>query len=199
MELIVIDKSRLKIILSREEMQSYGIDAMSVDIKCEEARRTLCDILEKAKHTAGFSCDCGRVFVQIFASCDGGCEMFVTSYSELSDEDEEGCFMEKTDKDSQNIRGRLRRRYAYRLCSTEELVRLCSALKERGYAEESDAYMSLDGEDIFLVLYEGAGADVSVALEFAESVPFFGMPLYISEHCMPLCEGDAVGSLSALG
>lgn len=196
MELIIIDELRLKIILSREEMQSYGIDAAGADMESEDVKRTLCGILERAKHTAGFSCDCGRVFVQLFASRDGGCEMFVTRYSELCDS-EDGRIFEGEDGDDMSD-GRLRRRYAYRLFDTGDLLRLCLALKKRDFAGESDAYISADGNELYLVLHENGGKDISVAVEFGETVSLCALPAYISEHCEPICERDAVDRLAQL-
>lgn len=194
MELIVIDDSRLKIILSREEMQSYGLDSADVDVECPVAQRTLCDILERAKHTAGFIGECSRVFVQYFASRDGGCEMFVTRFSELCDEEE--CLIDISQK--QKTEPRLRRRYVFRLATVRDLLALCRALLKNGYLGESEAYVSHQLEEIYLVLYEGAGADVSTALEFSEPLSFCSMSAYISEHCLSICDRAAVSTLGVL-
>ena len=81
MELIVIDGDRMKIMLSGEEMSSYSIDAMAIDTEDEDTRRILYDIIDRARRSAGLGGECGRMFVRVFPSGDGGCEMYVTKYA----------------------------------------------------------------------------------------------------------------------
>lgn len=195
MELIVIDEDRMKIMLSREELSSYNIDAVNIDTEDESTKRILYDIIDRAKRTAGFEGEYGRMFVRVFASSDGGCEMYVTKYSQLYDDEES--IMEEHSHDSNARYSKRRKRYVYKLTSAMELVRGCRALMARGYSQPSDAYISESGDAYFLVLSEGE-CDVSVMLEFSEPESFPGVLLYLCEHARMLCERDAVSRLGAI-
>lgn len=196
MELIVISDTRLKIMLTAQDMTEYNIDAMTLDTECAKTKRILYDILDRAKKKAGFAGDSDKVFVQIFPSKDGGCELYVTKYSNLYDTDEaDGAAINRTQKSQ----GGIKKRLVYRFGSVRDLLRACRALKKRGYKEASDAYISDKEKIIYLVLYDGAGSvDTSVVLEYADPVFFGGVSLYISEHSTPICEDSAVSLLAEL-
>ncbi len=196
MELIVIDSSRLKIMLTGEEMTEYRLDPCALDTENEKTKRILYDILDRAKKKAGFDGECERVFVQIFPSRDGGCEMFVTKYSQLYDE-EVPRIMSAAGMAQREKTGRIRKRLVYRFSCMSDLLRACRALAGRGYSEPSDSYITQDRESIYLIVSDG-DVDVSVLLEYSEPVFFGGMAMYISEHCIPVCETEAVGVLGAL-
>ncbi len=194
MELIVISDTRMKIMLSREDMQGYNIDISALDAENEASRQKLSYILDDASKNAGIKSLGRGAFVRVFASCDGGCEMFVTRFSELSDKEdsEEGYCVNMS-----NEKNTVKRRFVYCFFSMRELLCACRALFMRGYRERSDLYKSETGESFYLVLYEGEG-DISVVLEYAEPVFFGGALVYISEHSIPVIENEAVQTLSAL-
>ena len=191
MELIVIDEDRMKIMISAEELASYNIDASTFDPGDEQTKRILYDIVDRARRSAGLDGAGAGMFVQVFASSDGGCEMYVTGYSHLYDED--GGAEDMEERKSTPAR---KRRPVYRFSCVADLLRACRALAARGYCEVSDAYITERGE-VYLVLCEG-GIDLSVTLEYGDSVFFGGMMMYLSEHTSPITERDAVGTLAPL-
>ena len=191
MELIVIDEDRIKIMISGEELASYNIDASTLDPSDGHTKRILYDIIDRARRSAGLEGARSGMFVQVFTSSDGGCEMYVTGYSHLYDEEGGAENMEETGN-----AGMRRRRPVYRFSCIGDLLCACRALERRGYGESSDAYITESGE-IYLVLCEG-DADLSVALEYGESVFFGGMMLYLSEYAAHIRERDAVEALAPL-
>ncbi len=194
MELIVISDTRMKIMLSREDMSSYKIDVGTLDCECARTRRILYGILDDANRSAGLKSSGEKAFVQVFPSRDGGCEMYVTRFSELSDiEAAEGEYCVNMN----NAKNTVKRRLIFRFRCMRELLCACRALADRGYCERSDAYISNENECCYIVLCEG-DVDISVVLEYAEPVFFGGAMLYISEHSLAVCENDAVGVLSKL-
>lgn len=198
MELIVISDTRLKIMLSKDEMTRYSLSINEEDAESSVIRYALREILDAARVQVGFDSSCERVFVQIFESRDGGCEMFVTKYSELYDYEEVDMMQMSGELELQR-ETTPKKRLVYRFKSLTQLLAGCRALSGRGYARESEAYISMSGEGIYLLLYEyGKKTDVSVVLEYADPVFSPGIAAYISEHCMPLCEPDAVRVLGAL-
>ena len=191
MELIVIDDDRMKIMISEEELSSYNIDAATLDPSDEKTKRILYDIVDRARRSAGLDGARAGMFVQVFTSADGGCEMYVTGYSHLYDED--GGAEDMEEKKSIPVR---KRRPVYRFSGVGELLLACRALEARGYSEVSDAYITDSGE-VYLVLCEG-DVDLSVALEYGDSVFFGGVMMYLSEHTAQIRERDAVGTLAPL-
>jgi hypothetical protein len=192
MELVVIDKQRMKIMLSCEELSSYNIDASTFDPQDEETKRILYDIVDRARRSAGLEGASGGMFVQVFTSTDGGCEMYVTDFSRLGDEESGGEDGVK-DEISTTVR---KKRQVYRFAGVKELLLACRALSSRGYNGTSDAYIT-DGHETYLVLGEWE-RESWMALEFGESVFFGGMFPYLAEHTRPIKEGDAVNVLGEL-
>ena len=78
MELILISDSKLKVMLSAEDMRRYELNCDAVDSGDPTARRAFWDILDEARRRTGFDAAGSRVFVQLYPSREGGCEMFVT-------------------------------------------------------------------------------------------------------------------------
>lgn len=193
MELIVIDVDRMKIMLSPDELHSYNIDVLTVDTEDEDTKRILYDIVDRARRSAGIDSEWGRMYVQVFASRDGGCEMYVTRYSELYDEEEE-CPMREEQGGVHNQR---KKRRIYRIESLGSLVRLCLALSRSGYAERSDVYVAEGGESYYIVLY-GETGELCCALEFGSPVSFSGQICYLSEHSDAYYQDDAVERFSSL-
>ena len=77
MELILISDTKLKIMLDEEDMKKYRI---SGDSDCPEATtgQAIRSLLEFAGQRVGFKTEGEELFVQLYASKHGGCELFVT-------------------------------------------------------------------------------------------------------------------------
>ena len=80
MELILISNTKLKIMLNESDMKKYKI---SDDADCAESgtRRAIRNLLEKAREQLGFNTEGEEIFVQLYTSKKGGCELFVTKTS----------------------------------------------------------------------------------------------------------------------
>lgn len=78
MELILISDTKLKVMLSAEDMQRYHISCDTIDYDNPHSRRAFWNILDEAKSRTGFDPAGNKVFVQLYPSREGGCEMFVT-------------------------------------------------------------------------------------------------------------------------
>ncbi len=194
MELIVISNTRMKIMLSPLDMSNYDIDARTLDTDVPRTRRILYGILDDANKSAGLESSGERAFVQVFPSRDGGCEMYVTRFSELADvECTEGEYCLNMNS-TKNIP---KRRQVFCFRCMHDLLCACRALNLRGYSERSDSYYSEENGCIYLILGDG-DVDTSVVLEYAEPVFLGGAKMYISEHATPICENEAVETLAYL-
>ena len=78
MELLLISDSKLKVMLSEEDMRRYDLNAETVNYENTETRRAFWKILDEAKERTGFDAASDKVLIQLYPSRDGGCELFVT-------------------------------------------------------------------------------------------------------------------------
>ena len=85
MELIVISKSKLKIMLTPPDMQRYELADGQMDCADEQTRRAFRHIFDDARDQIGFDTEGERLFVQLYTSRGGGCEIFVTKLGSGSD------------------------------------------------------------------------------------------------------------------
>ncbi len=86
MELIIIDESRLKIMLTQTDMCHYDLPAERITTAGASTRRAFRHIFDDARERIGFDTTGERLFVQLYTSRGGGCEIFVTKLG-ATDED----------------------------------------------------------------------------------------------------------------
>lgn len=82
MELIVITPTKLKIMLTPPDMKRYDLSPTRMDCADEETRRSFRRIFNDARTQIGFDTTGERLFVQLYTSRGGGCEIFVTKLGE---------------------------------------------------------------------------------------------------------------------
>ena len=78
MELIVISKSKLKIMLTAPDMIKYDLTSPPANSLSLHDREVLRHLFRDAKAEIGFDTEGARLFVQLYSSKEGGCEIFVT-------------------------------------------------------------------------------------------------------------------------
>ena len=86
MDLIRIDDNKLKIMLTPVDMQSYALDD-TMDYTKDETRQAFRSIMSEVRSRTGFDAEGNRVYVQLYPSRSGGCEMFVTKLDILCSAD----------------------------------------------------------------------------------------------------------------
>lgn len=181
MELILISDSKLKIMLSKNDMTKYALRIEDIDYDNTETQRAFRSILDEAKHKTGFDAARKRIFVQVFPSRCGGCEIFVTKL-------EKGVNAE----DLSVSVARKKANSVYRFSDIDSLLSVCALLLQRGYTGESSAfcdensyYLSISGEHIFID-------------EYAEMRENKNYIYHILEHCNRICSKGAVETLASL-
>lgn len=83
MELILISNTKLKIMLDESDMRKYHIGNES-DCADSGTRKAIRSLLERARDQIGFNTEGEEIFVQLYTSKRGGCELFVTK-SQISE------------------------------------------------------------------------------------------------------------------
>lgn len=87
MELILISNTKLKIMLNESDMRKYHIGSES-DCAQTSTRKAIRSLLDRAREQIGFNTDGEEIFVQLYTSKHGGCELFVTKCPSDSSVDE---------------------------------------------------------------------------------------------------------------
>ncbi len=85
MELIIIDESRLKIMLTPADMRHYALPSEHMSAVGSATRRAFRHIFDDARERVGFDTAGERLFVQLYTSRGGGCEIFVTKLGEAEE------------------------------------------------------------------------------------------------------------------
>ena len=83
MEFLVISENKMKIMLSAEEVRSYGIESERSDYRDPKIRRAFWKILDRARDECGFKVTGDKLLIQYYPSkC--GAEIFVTKLGKIS-------------------------------------------------------------------------------------------------------------------
>ncbi|MCQ2355035.1 MAG: adaptor protein MecA [Clostridia bacterium] len=202
MELILINNTKLKIMLTADEVRQYDIDREG-EGGCD-MRRTFAPVLDRARERCGFDASAGRVFIQLFPSREGGCEMFVTKLpSPPSGPEQTGARQKSVTPDvaqSTPYDG------DYELPDSAEayfgfdtvggLVSGCRLIRAAGEGEGSRAYLTDGGRFLLRVSGKTERAAGTAVGEFARREARSAMLIYIPEHCRrivndPACTDDA--------
>lgn len=201
-EFILINDDRLKITLSKSDLEEFNLTADALDYSNVETKRMFWDILGRAKQSTGFSCDGERVLVRLYASRDGGCEMFISKLEDTDDcdilcsEDPDLC-------NQKNGRDFKKRTGAYRFDKLQWLLEVCRRLSEMGYSGESSAFYDSNGiYYLFLYGLDGTGYFKFDEFSFIDEYGNAENPEitydFLGEHGRAICIKNAVEALSTL-
>lgn len=204
MELIMINSSKLKIMLTGDDMKKYDLDTDAVNYNTTATRRAFWSILDDAKNQTGFDAATDNLFIQLYPSKAGGCEMYVTKMDtvptcEKSSRPKGSLQIVPTDR---QYGGRLHTN-AYVFQHLESLLCVCRRLLALGFDGESAAYRDQEGGFFLLLRKRGYGTYVpldefSFISEYGRSENVERIKLYISEHATCICEKNAVKQLGIL-
>ena len=206
MEFLPIGDDQLKITLSEDELLFYGLELSSLSYSSTQTRRGFWALLDDAKQATGFDAAATKVSVQIYASRQGGCEMYILA--EPADRESVN-----TDPDTLPVESGLTvcpaipRTFSPaigRFNSLGDLLSACLALQNNGYPGESSAwkvgnryYLCLTGTvPVEKKRKSASGMDATGVLwEFAAPAKEITPP-YLTEYGIPLCPDNAVEKLS---
>ena len=211
MELILISPRKLKITLSADDMEKYAFDT-DIDYTDPKTRKAFKNILEEARLQTGFDTESERIFIQLYPSKKGGCEMYITML-ECDDADREElpkkAFKNKPPEKTTGIiaqqkrKGAKERNRAYSFGSFDLLLAVCRRLFFIGWKGHSSAYKD-EGGKFYVVLKDRVYPDLvyldrlSFVFEYGDAENYDTLVKYLSEYASCLCESNAVEKLGAL-
>ncbi len=199
MEYILIDDDKLKVMLEGTDLEAWNIDVESLDYANPEAKRVFEDILGYAKREFGFDTAGYKVLLQLYPSRDGGCEIFITRLSPVSN-------AEKASGNKADILQGEERTYSFE--KLDELICVCRLLKKFDGIKESYAWRDVDG--VWYLSFRFCVPDTSdeserfvltpldILLEYGNRVSNDGSALYLSEYASEVCKHNAVECLGML-
>ncbi len=208
MELIVISESKLKVMLSEDDMREYELD----DMNSAQTREAFRSLMRAARDKCGFNGLEGRVFVQLYRSKAGGCELFVTKLTK-GDRGEDSAGWENphpaecrrrdprhNDEPGDTVTGRCskspgkgRHHVIYRFDEMQNLLSICGVLLASRYSGTGTAYAEQNRNAYYLILDE----ETYAAGEYYGKLCPSSFYYYINEHCTLICP-NAVPTLGQL-
>ena len=214
MELIPINDSKLKIMLDESDMKEYHIGD-EADCADGETRLAIRHILETARDRIGFNTEGYEIFVQLYTSKRGGCELFVTkgglgkSCTETKPSEKKNKKLKRDDypalSASKNVQPSDGRggfgRMIYSFDTLNDLCRVCRLLLSKSCSAQSNAYRGDDGG--FYLVIENANYSAYTRLDKLTFILEFGarersdhITTYLCEHATSICRGDAITTLA---
>ncbi len=192
MEFLVINESKLKIIMTPEDTERYEFSAANADYDSPDTRRIFWRIIDEATARVGFDPKGDKILIQFYPSRDGGCEIFVTKLGALSPT------AARLVTRSENVTMLSRERFLYLFDDFESLRRAAKLVSLKSLPK-SDAYEAPNGH-FFLSLEERGGADggeYHCISEFAKRCPR-EISYYASEHYRCIAKGNAIEKIAAM-
>ena len=221
MELIPINESKLKIMLDESDMKEYNIGD-EADCANNETRLAIRNILDRARDQIGFNTEGSEIFVQLYTSKRGGCELFVTKSSFSPEREEEiAKQVDRRNKKSKRtsdgsdtcqaltVRGETQirsgkgefGRMIFSFETLDDLCAVCRILFSMSLSIMSHAYKGED-DDFYLVLENASTAaytrldKLTFILEFGARERADHVSTYLCEHATLICEGNAIATLA---
>lgn len=201
MEWIRISSNKLKIMLTAEDAARYALCPDTADYADTVTRRAFKAILTDMRHETGFDAADDKVYIQMYPSHEGGCELFVTKMGiEVAPKRGNAANTYKSPKIERHPRQR--RSLAFCFVHMCDLIAVCRRLRALHYKGESRAWLDDSHRYWLLLLEEGdpltAREDYLFVMEYGEIESKENAELMLSEHGKLLCDNRAVETLGDL-
>ena len=191
MEWIRISANKLKIMLSAEDARRYELNCEHVDCADVVTRAVFREILTDVRRETGFDATEDKVYIQMYPSKEGGCELFVTKIGLLISEEQAG---PKTGARQRSYAPKSQKR-AFVFEDLAPLLLLCRRLRSGKDTFASEAWRDDGGAWWLLLTGEG---DLPFAREYGRETKADAARLFLCEHGKTVCEKRAVETLGRL-
>ena len=177
MDFLVVNDSKLKIMMNRDDMKEYGIDGDDIDYENPRIRRAFWRILDVAREECGFDSSGDKILIQYYPAKDG-CEIFITKLGLIS----QGA--ERTIAKSGKVAMLETKKRVYKFQNLSSLVGAVRIIKmeeceglPRAFVDECGSYYILTEERISA----NKAKEISYLTEYGTQVPSI-ISSYILEH-----------------
>lgn len=194
MEFLLISESKLKIVMTGEEVKKYELNT-SGEIGSPGLRRSFWRVLDIAKNQVGFDPNGDKILIQLYPIKDLGCEIFVTKLGILPESSAR--LVSKSDRV-----GMLSRKIGfYAFDSPDDMISAAKAVKNLLGSSKSKSDVYQIGNQYFLSIEEYGKSveyvEFPCILEFGRSLTA-DFWIYASEHATRLTDGDGIDFLSSI-
>ena len=178
MDFLVVSDSKLKIMMSREDMKKDDIDCENVDYDNPKVRRSFWRILDAARDACGFEASGDKVLIQFYPAKDGS-EIFVTKLGLISSG------AERTIAKSSKVAMLQTRLVIYKFATLDSLIMAAKLLAKEDF--ERTPRVFFDDQGSYYIIAEerrcgsGRGFEISPIYEYGCELPS-NLTSYISEH-----------------
>ena len=193
MEWIRISENKLKIMLTAEDARHYELNCENADYTDTLTRTAFREILTDVKREADFDASEDKVYIQMYPSKEGGCELFITKTGILLTEQQNGSTKKEP---TRPLRAHRESVQAFRFKDFSMLLAACRRLqtippyKSKAFRDQKGVWwLFLSGcEPQRLRFLSGYAREVRADLA----------RIYLAEHGNVVCEKDAVARLAHL-
>lgn len=192
MDLLLISDNKIKISLTKADLDSYSITCDDIDYDNTETRRVFWALLDEVNKKTGFDAAKSRVFIQIYPDKSGGCEIYV---SRIKGETVPRGTLALSVCETENRE--CGRSEVFSFDNVEDMLSVCRRLMNTGYSGSSAAYTDESGR-FYLTAESGCESELYFITEYGVRHTSPSIPLYIKEHCREICLDNAVGQLGKL-
>lgn len=201
MEWIRISTNKLKIMLSAEDAEHYALNCENADYADLMTREAFKEILTDVRQETGFDATEDKVYIQMYPSKEGGCELFVTKLGLLLTEDDHEApsgdthragNTSKSAKHPQTVR---KKSTSFSFSSLEHLTALCRRLST-SYTGESEVWLD-ECDNWWLILTEDIDPKARqnafcFIREYGQMTNVEKARALLPEHGRPICLSGAV-------
>ena len=199
MEWIRISSNKLKIMLTAKDAERYELKCEKAELADAPTRAAFREILTDIKKETDFDATEDKVYIQMYPSKEGGCELFVTKIGLLFGE-EHDMSTSTQPKTAKRTKPPQKRSAAFSFADFKDLLSACRAIKER-FVGDSEAW--LDERRVWWLLLseiggEGGKEQFRFMRDYAKMHPFEQTRLFLPEHGRCICKKHAVTLLASL-
>ncbi len=186
MEWIRISQNKLKLMLTAEDVRRYALSADAEAGETVPDKSAFRAILTDVRGMCGFDAAEDKVYIQMYPSKEGGCELFVTRMGLL------------TLKDAAPALPVRHRAEPAAFCfeETDDLLTVCRVLVTRRYRGKSAAWQDEKGRFWLFLTESGARGAFDFIGEFGRRLPAVDVLPFLPEHGRPICRERAVETLA---
>ena len=203
MEWIRISTNKLKIMLTAEDARRYALNCNEADYADLLTREAFRDILVAVREKSGFDTSDDKIYIQMYPSKEGGCELFITRLGRLAagaEKKEHGSERGEDEKPPCKRTAIKKRSAAFLFERLEDLTALCRRLAIKSYIGESEVWR--DEKGLWWIILSENGNPLSVrddyrfAREYGQMLPAEYARALLPEHGKCICPDNAVDTFA---
>ena len=192
MGLLLITENKLKILLSKDDLSSYGITFDGIDYDNTATRRVFWSLLDEAKKRTGFDAAVSKIFIQVYPLAGGGCEMYV-SRLRGERERERGVTLRVGGISTDGSE-----RFVTVFPDLDTMIRACHGVCGMLKEKKSSAYIERAEQKRCFLITECSAVGAEMLCGYGSTVDSERYLRYINEHCKVICAENAVPKLAEL-